>query len=57
MNTETNFNLSVITWFFDNDIDEQPTGVIVQVDNGDTQYLTINDYNNLKNKSDGYKEN
>ena len=49
MSNDIKYNLSVINWIFEQDNDEQPTGVIVQVDNGDTQYLTINEYENLNN--------
>jgi hypothetical protein len=50
MSNQINFNISVINWVFD-ELDEQPTGVLVQVDNGDTQYLTINEYNKISNKN------
>lgn len=32
-------------------------GVILQIDNGDTQYMTINEYNNfIKNRKEKYGE-
>lgn len=49
---DNNFNLIPIRWFYKNESDEQPIGVLVQVDNGDTQYLTTQEYNTLlKNKN------
>ena len=50
MNQDIKFNFSIINWIFDEE-DEQPTGVILQVDNGDTQYLTIEAYNKLLNNN------
>lgn len=44
----TNFDVTPIYWC-QNEDDEQPTGVLVQVSNGDTQYMTIEEYNKLIN--------
>ncbi len=44
------FDITPINWIQD-ESDEQPTGVIVQVSNGDTQYLTLQEYNELINKT------
>lgn len=38
------FDITPINWV-QNEDDEQPTGVLVQVNNGDTQYMTIEEYN------------
>lgn len=43
MNTNK-FDITPINWV-QNEADEQPTGVLVQVSNGDTQYMTIEEYN------------
>ena len=43
------FNYSIIKIYFDKD-KNIPTGVLIQIDNGDTQYLTMKDYNVFKNK-------
>lgn len=36
-------DVTVIKWFTDEG-DTEPNGVLLQVDNGDTQYLTIEEY-------------
>jgi hypothetical protein len=49
MNTVWGYN--VIKWVLDKD--SQPQGVIIQVDNGDTQYLTMEEYNQfLQNRQE-----
>lgn len=46
---------NVTKWILDEN--NEPQGVIVQVDNGDTQYMTIEDYNQfLKNRQDDQVE-
>lgn len=46
MKNYADFYCTIVKWIVD-DEDESPTGVIVQVDNGDTQYLTIEEYRDL----------
>lgn len=47
MNQTWGYN--IIKWVLDDN--NQPQGVIIQIDNGDTQYLTMNDYDLfLKNR-------
>ena len=53
MNTN-NFEITLINWI-QNESDEQPTGVIVQVNNGDAQFLTIEEYNNILNTNSNGK--
>lgn len=49
----TPFEITLINWVQDED-DEQPTGVIVQINNNDTQFLTVEEYNSfLKITSSG----
>ena len=45
MNNNFEFSYSVLKWVTGED--ENPTGVLIQIDNGDTQYLTIEEYKDL----------
>jgi hypothetical protein len=47
---ETKFEITPIKWCYENECDEQPTGVLVQVSNGDTEYMKIEEYKKLKNE-------
>lgn len=40
-------NITPIKWTYNIEEDEQPTGVFVQISNGDAQYLTIEEYRKL----------
>jgi len=46
MKNNTDFYYTIVKWVT-NDEDENPTGVLIQLDNGDTQYLTIEEYRDL----------
>ena len=41
------FEYTPINWVYSMEEDEQPIGVLVQVSNGDTQYLTFEEYRSL----------
>ncbi len=45
------FNYTILS-FITNDGESEPIGVYLQIDNGDVQYLTINEYNTfIKNRN------
>lgn len=39
------FDYTPIKWYYNEN--DEPTGVLLQISNGDTQYMTIDDYNKL----------
>ena len=39
------FDYIPIKWYLNEN--DEPTGVLLQISNGDTQYMTIDDYNKL----------
>jgi hypothetical protein len=42
------FDYTPIKWYYNDK--RQPTGVLLQISNGDTQYMTIDNYNKLIEK-------
>ena len=43
------FNHTIIAWQVDEG-EKDPSGVIIQIDNGDTQYLTVEEYKTFLEK-------
>lgn len=49
---------TILEWFFEPGFKEEPKGVLLQIDNGDTQYLTMKEYKIfLKNREKLENEN
>jgi hypothetical protein len=46
---ENKFEITPISWYQE-ECDEHPKGVLVQVSNGDVQYLTIEEYKKFLEK-------
>jgi hypothetical protein len=47
-----NKNECIPIHWYQSECDEQPTGVLVQMSDGETQYLTIKEYNEFMNNAD-----
>tara|TARA_R110002020_G_scaffold138469_7_gene308579 strand:- start:40645 stop:40818 length:174 start_codon:yes stop_codon:yes gene_type:complete len=52
------WDYTILEWFFEPGFKEEPKGVLLQIDNGDTQYLTMKEYKVfLKNREKLENEN